>query len=171
VCASPGRSFFQLHCKDPIFHHKTGICYPEGIGFFKIKATLGIYVAVMSPLLIALSPWLVLISLPLLYYSLSSAAVASFVIVIGYLWWMRVNRRLFYCSLIVLLALGVSYVIFYDMPGGQFHKRFEIWYITFSKWLQVSPFLGVGLGKFAAFAPQSSEVHADGTRPQRRRYL
>lgn len=159
-------SFGQVTCNDPIYSHVSEICWADGTGFFKLKATMGIFVSAVSPLLAYLSPWLLILTIPIHFYAQSSVAMGALVLSMGIIAYMRMPRLWFYLIASVLLTAGVAYVFIYDMPGGQFGKRFEIWFISVSHALKISPFFGMGIGKFALFSPMSSAVNNDGTRLQ-----
>lgn len=155
LCANLFLCLLQVIQHDPLYQHINPVIMPDSdpIGFMRLKATLGIFAAVLSPLLFILSPWLSIISLPLLYYSESSVAVGAFVITTMFLLSYRMKKVFFLLLLSLLCAAGAYYIFFIDMPSGQFASRLFIWEHTFSHALKTSPFFGVGVGKFAAFAP------------------
>lgn len=162
---------------DPIFSHVRPDLMPDQdeLGFMRLKATLGCLAVVIAPFLFILSPWLVLVALPLLYHSDSSVSVAAFALVMGFLLYFRFKEYrvdfklpllprinfplvwLWWITVAVILTGGVWYVCFVDMPMGQFGSRFVIWKWSLSTFLTKSPFFGLGLAKFGAIGPQTMQ--------------
>lgn len=118
-------------------------------GLMKIKVHLGVLSAIAAPFLVELSPFLVVVALPLLYFGKSSAAVAGLIISLFALLFLRVKKRYAFLISAMMLAVGAFYVIFFDMPGGQFDARFEVWSLVFFTALKMSPIIGSGIGSFA----------------------
>ena len=143
---------------DPLYSHIRPDLMPhdDEIGLMRLKATLGVFAAVTSPILFIASPWLCLISLPLLFYAESSAAVLAFALSLSFILYFR-NKWLFYVLGAAMLIGGITYIIIYDMPGGQFGERFRVWGMAFSQVIKMSPFFGHGIGLFARWAPQTSQ--------------
>lgn len=120
-------------------------------GLMKIKVHLGVLSAIAAPFLIELSPFLVVAALPMLYFGESSAAVAGLVISLFFLMFLRMKKRYAVLLSLLFLCLGAFYVIFFDMPGGQFAARFELWSMAFFTTLKANPIIGSGIGSFAQF--------------------
>ena len=155
---------FQLFDKDPIFSMTNRSMFPsfEICGFMKLKATLGGLAAVTAPFLTLISPWGWIIAAPLIYFSKASSAALAFVLSMGFILYFRVKRAIFWAASSLLALAGGVYIVFYDLPTGQFNQRLIIWHRTISEVLRNSPFFGFGMGKFAAWQPQTAQLtHKD----------
>lgn len=157
---------FQLCGKDPIFQQINPIIAKgviEMIGFMKVKAHLGTLAAMISPLLFIVSPWTVLVCIPLIYFSGSSAGASAFVVTTGFMFYCMLSKQknglLIFWSIAVALLIGLfAYVLLYDAPGGQFSERFKVWFPAMSDVLRRSPFFGMGIGSFAGSGYQTTQV-------------
>jgi len=157
-------SFLQTAQLDPIFGHVRPelMPYDDEVGFMRLKATLGGLASVISPILFVLSPWLSLVSLPLLWYGESSTAILGFAAGTLFVLYYQSKRWIyFFLVLILFLTGGAAYVLKYDMPGGQFQERFKVWWTSSSRVLKQNPYFGLGGGKFAHskfITPQGVEM-------------
>lgn len=153
--------FFQEFKADPIFRHVNYDIVPVGetmVGFMKLKAHLGTMAAIVSPILLVLSPWLLLISLPLIYYSKASAAALAFTLSLSMVAFLRMNKKVFAVILLVLVLAGGFYILKFDMPTGQFNQRLMMWHRTLAEGLTQGPFFGLSIGSFGRWAPQSAQL-------------
>lgn len=123
------------------------------VGFMRAKVHLGVLAAILAPFIYAVNPWLVLLCLPLLYFSVSSVAVCAFCLSFLLLSWFDLKRKAFIGLVLALFLIGAAYVLKYDMPGGQFGDRFKVWHQTISFSLKTNPVLGVGIGSFSKWNP------------------
>jgi hypothetical protein len=152
---------FQNIGYDPIFRHIHSNLVPTTeniVGFMRLRANLGVITAMVAPILILLSPWTLIVTLPLLFYAKSSAAVLAVLSSLGVIFSQRVPKKIFVLVLAGLLALGIFYVLKMDMPNGDFGKRPEIWFRTAHEVLTKSPFVGFGLGSFAKWMPSMDQI-------------
>lgn len=153
---------FQFFSLDPLYSMAFTQAYiPEPTGFLRLNAHLGTMTAICSPFLFFLNPYLVLLCLPLLFFSKSSVAVVSFLIGIGYLVFRKYGKKVFFIVSSVILLLGASFVIFYDMPSGNFQYRIDIWGRTIAEVLKKAPIFGFGLGQFAVFSPKTMQANGE----------
>lgn len=154
LVANLGLALLQQAGMDPIYTRVNNISVPLGestVGFMKLKATLGTLTALITPLLFSLSGWLLLVTIPLIYWSQSSSSVLAILASVGFILYFRVNKKLYFSILLLMLAAGFSYIFLFDMPGGQFNERFKVWFFSMSHVLRNSPFLGYSLGSFGGF--------------------
>lgn len=153
-------AIFQYFDKDPIFSIPNRHFYPtfEISGFMKMKAALGELAAISTPFMMILSPLTALISLPLLWWSKSSSSALAFLASISFLLYFRVKKVWFFIGMAILVAAGVGYIVFFDMPGGQFGERLKVWHATLGHTLKFSPYFGYGLGKFSAWEPHTIQA-------------
>lgn len=150
--------FMQYFRIDPIFDRVDGTRIVDLVGFMRIKATLGILAVVLAPFLVLIHPLLVLITLPLLWYSQASSAALAFCAAGLVFAWVKMNKKLFWPVMGAILIAGGVYVYFNDLPGfTSSYDRFEAWLHGSSFWLKRGPFLGIGAGSFAAVAPQTAQ--------------
>ena len=159
-----GWMFFALACanllwcglqfigQDPLFSDANTVkagWQDTLVGLMRNKVHLGALVAVTAPLMLLVSPWLVIPCIPLLFISQSSAAALSFVISMGLIAYIKLSRRTFLLLVALLVLLGVAYIFFFDMPHGAFGSRFNVWFATISMGLRQDPYFGQGIGAFA----------------------
>lgn len=144
---------------DPLFRpiSNTVQGFPHPVGLMRLEAHLGVISAIIAPMLVIISPWLVLFVLPLLWYSTSSAAIGAFIISMGFILYRR-SKLLFIPAIFLLITAGVFYVLKYDMPGGNFDYRFGVWFHAISETLRHSMFYGFGIGSFAKWAPTTDQA-------------
>lgn len=150
---------FQYFGKDPLFIGPPNMGPLDAIiGFMRVKAHLATLAAIISPLLIGFSPWLLLLALPLIAVGNSSAAVAAFVASCGLYAWLKLPRRLFWLVCTGVILCGFFYIFKYDAPGGDFGHRFEVWQMTLDRTLHSNPLIGNGIGSFAKWAPHTAQA-------------
>ena len=153
--------FFQAFKADPIFRHINYDIVPVSetmVGFMKLKAHLGTTAAIICPALLVLSPWLILVALPLVYYSHASAAAMALSVSLIMVAYFRMNKKIFSVILLALVVAGAYYILKFDMPTGQFNQRLMMWHRTLAQGLTQSPFFGLGIGSFGRWSPQSDQL-------------
>lgn len=156
---------FQYFGIDPLFSGagEPGIM-DRLVGFMKLKVHLGLLAAFLAPVMAYLSPWLVLLCLPLLFVGFSSSGVLAFVVSIWLLCLFETNFKnraetfKFVLFNLLFLGLGVYYIVAIDSPSGQFGSRFETWHLTLSYAMKKNIFLGSGLGSFASWEPLTTQL-------------
>jgi O-antigen ligase len=128
------------------------------VGFMRLKVHLGVLSAILGPVIVFMAPAFALALLPLLWYGQSSVAVMALALAFGVWAFLNLPRKWFIALSAVLLGLGLCYVIFYDMPGGQFTERFKVWHGTISVALKTNPWIGNGIGSFSKFNFQTLQT-------------
>lgn len=152
---------FQWFDIDPIFTHIHHNIVPVAelvVGFMKLQAALGIIACMVAPILFLLHPLTVLICVPLLFWSKSSASVMAFVISMGFMTYFRLPRKIWIGLVGLILVLGALYVVKADMPSGDFGERFKIWGKTLNISLTRRPMTGMGLESFSRSDIESTQV-------------
>lgn len=134
---------------DPIFSPipQEGVSWTDTVGFFNARYAAGCYAVLTLPFVYALSPYACLVLLPLAVVGKSSTVILAFSASFLLLSWFR-NRKLFWFSSFFLVLGAFFYVFYFDMPSGQFNKRFEVWK-TGVRYLKDHIWLGFGLGGWA----------------------
>lgn len=127
------------------------------VGLMKIKVHLGVLSAIAAPFIFHLNPLLLVVVLPCLFFGKSSAAVAGLLMAFCMILFTRLKRSKAVLILSALFLVGVSYILFFDMPEGQFDSRFDVWAQTFFATLKTNPITGVGLGEFVNWQPLTSQ--------------
>jgi hypothetical protein len=144
----------QQNALDPVMS-KVGTIHEDisnmTVGFMRAKVHLGVLAALLAPMVVFFAPCFALAVLPLLWYGQSSAAVASCVLCLGLWAFLNIPRRWFVVLSVLGLLAGGAFVMFYDMPGGQFAERFKVWHAATSIGLKTNPWVGNGIGSFARF--------------------
>lgn len=137
---------YQVTNLDPIFTSFNTVNRPEVdlVGLVQFAHVLGGISALSVPFIFAFNPLACVVVLPLLFFGKSSSCVLAAVISFLYMAFFK-SKKLFFWSLLTLLAGGIWYVLFYDMPGGQFGKRLDIWNTAILYWKDYLWF-GYGLG-------------------------
>lgn len=125
------------------------------VGFMKLKVNIGVLAALLSPALAFVSPWLLLVPLPFIYVSQSSAAALAWLISTLFILYFRCGKRNFFTIVIFLSIVAFSYIVFFDMPDGQFGERFKVWAKALFEVLKTNPVFGMGLGAFSKWAPET----------------
>lgn len=149
----------QYYGIDPLFSAPAELGHQDRmVGFMRMKVHLGALVAFISPFIFALWWPLLILTFPLLFWSNSSVAIASFVISIGIILFYRIKRVFFITSLAALILAGGFYVLKFDMPGGQFGERLKVWNATYSLTLKSNPFWGNGIGSFSKINLQTKQA-------------
>jgi O-antigen ligase len=131
------------------------------VGFMRLKVHLGVLAAILGPVIVFLAPAFALALLPLLWYAQSSVAVMALVLAFGVWAFLNMPRKWFVVLGILFIVAGISYVVFYDMPGGQFTERFKMWHGTISVALKTNPWIGNGIGSFSRFNFQTPQLGHD----------
>jgi len=114
------------------------------VGFMGSKYMLGAWSAIALPFIFLVSPFLCVFLIPMFYFSQSSTAVAAGVVSFLLMVWFK-NRRLAYFMGAFLLIAGTWYVLYRDMPTGQFSKRFQVWWAAINL-LRGDFYFGAGIG-------------------------
>lgn len=140
----------QYYKFDPLFTVPTNLGPKDAMtGFMRMKVHLGALLSIISPIIFYTVPWLLVISIPMLCVSNSSAAIASFAVSIGMLIFFKIKRIYAVIALVLIISGGVFYVLKFDLPGGQFSKRFKVWNVVYGETLKRNMFFGSGAGSFA----------------------
>ena len=112
---------------DPIFIIRGNV--PNAIdlvGFFGLKATMGVYFAIGMMAAFFINPWLAIGFLPALYISKSSGAIlGAFAGILFYLWWMK--RKTAKILFPIFLCLIVGFLVFIKSPMNTLKTRPGIW--------------------------------------------
>jgi hypothetical protein len=115
-------------------------------GLMTLPVYVGIYAAVTAPIIYAIHPALIVLSLAGLAVSKSSFAAVAFAAAMIFYLWKEKSR-----SLKPFLAAGLASLIwfvgFYDGPTGQFSRRVHIWKMVGSA-IAVNPWGGWGIGSY-----------------------
>lgn len=127
-------------------------------GLMRIKVHLGALSAIASPFLVYLSPALLILVLPLLIFSKSSVAVCAVIIALVFLIYHNIDRLIFIALSLISFIWGAVYVLFFDMPSGQFGSRFEVWHQALFHTLKSNPVTGLGLGSFPSLGFYTGQV-------------
>lgn len=159
VLANLALSIAQYYGFDPIFSKPAAMGRMDQIGaFMKLKVHLGILAAFLSPAIFNWCPWLLVFTLPLLFFGFSSAAVAAFVASIMLIVVFKYRKWVVLLIAAVIVGGGIFYVLKFDMPTGQFTERFKVWYDALSYAFRGNPFFGLGLGGFAKWEPITAQI-------------
>lgn len=118
------------------------------IGLLRVKVHLGVLAAILLPFVLVYAPIFSILTLLLFYFGVSSAAVFSAVISSISLAFMFLKKQTAFLIAGIIIVLGIIFVCFYDMPGGQFGERFKIWEGAASFVSHKNPILGIGIGSF-----------------------
>jgi len=144
-----GLQYFKV---DPLFTDANSIqagWQDTLVGLMKNKVHLGALVAITAPLMVWISPWLLIPCIPLIIISQSSAAAVAFVFSMGLIAYIKLPKRTFLLLCVLLTILGSVYVVCFDMPHGQFGSRAKVWRATTSMGLRQDPYFGQGIGAFS----------------------
>lgn len=117
---------------DPIFQVKnassdsTGVVWTDDLGFFGLKAVMGMYVGIAMCLLAMFNWWIaILFFLPIVVSVSSGAVLGGASGYLFYLWW---KKRLFFWIFSVFILIGaVFYVVKIDSPMGMMKTRPPMW--------------------------------------------
>lgn len=146
--------FFKL---DPIYQtadpRLLSVGFWEPSGFMGITPHVGSLAVICSPLLFYVHPLLTLLVLPMLWTASNSTAILAFLVIMFFMLKRILKPKIFYPIVVLGFLTAIYYVIFQDMPGGEFQRRFIIWHESLKHVLRESPFFGMGLGGFAKLAP------------------
>lgn len=146
--ANTGLLLLQKANIDPIFSSINPAMMPQAdtVGFMGSKFALGVWASLALPFVFRVHPLFVITLLPLFYFSHSSTACVAGVMAFLFMMW-GMNKRIAILMSILLVIAAIVYVIKFDMPTGQFGKRFEVWLaaVTLSK---DNIWMGHGLGKW-----------------------
>lgn len=139
---------------DPIF---TNVYYEnmpqvDHVGFMGARFALGCAGALMLPFILRHKLWHAIIILPMLWFSKSSTVMGASALIFGVYLWARMPKRGFFRPLFILACLSAGvlalvYIFYFDLPTGQFEKRFVVWGMAVKIWTQ-NPFYGIGLGEW-----------------------
>lgn len=144
---------FQAWDRGLIFSHITPQAASKGIdalvGLMRLKVHLGVLSAIVGPFIVGFMPVFTPCLLALLYFGKSSVAIASFLSTCLLLAYFRLKKSLFLLLSVLFFISGSIYVIYFDMPHGQFSERFKVWYAAFDYVLRASPIIGLGIGSFS----------------------
>jgi len=131
---------------DPIFSSMNYDKMPQVdiVGFMGIRFALGLLAAIVLPFIYALSPWYCLALVPLFICSKASTTIGAGAISFLYLAFFR-HRKAFWVLMPTVIGACAYYIIFKDLPTGEFDKRLKIWWAGIAV-LKTHPYFGYGLG-------------------------
>jgi len=139
----------QMYQVDPLFSlvdYNLQTIMTEYPGLFSVPAFLGNFAAVCVPIAFALYWPILLVCGVTLFFSKSSFSVlAAFIAILFSLWFKK--RILFWIALLGLGIFSAVFILKYDMPEGQFQKRFNVWNLLLKKSFQ-KQFFGHGIGSY-----------------------
>ena len=162
VCLNLLLCAMQYYGVDPLMSNPENMgAMDRVVGFMKIKVHLGIMAAIFAPFIFLINPFLVVLCLPLIFFSQSSVAAGVFALSIGFLSYFKMGKKLFVLSLLVILSTCGVFIFLYDMPGGQFFERFKIWHKTLEFALKTNPLIGCGIGAFSKWAPTTMQGNGE----------
>lgn len=148
----------QYMDKDPVFRNINyeNMTQVDHVGLMGARFALGCLGALALPFIARKKLWWSIIVIPLFYFSKSSSAVMggfiAFATYVGWRSWASFStKKAFYLILLafaVLLSVVATYIFFFDLPQGQFFKRFLVWSAGLKIWSQ-NAWLGHGLGEWA----------------------
>lgn len=118
----------------------------EYSGWFGLPQFMGAYASAVLPLGFLLHPLLFPFALIALCCGKSSFAILGGLVASLFFWWFR-KRIVFWIIILVFGAGSLFWVMKYDKPGGQFHRRLNMWGLVIEKSFQ-KQFLGYGLGSY-----------------------
>lgn len=130
----------------------------EYSGFFNLPQIMGNYVAAVTPFAFVLNPILACFAIIALGCSKSTFAILAALCASLFFYWFR-KRIVFWIILLVFGASGIFWILKYDLPGGQFERRLNIWGTLLRTSFQ-KQFLGHGIG---AYNSQYVFVEAEAT--------
>lgn len=142
----------QIYGLDPLLS-QSGVIQEDRldmvVGFMRLKVHVGVLAALLAPLMLAHAKFFLPLLIPMLYFSESSAAVVAVAVAFLVYFYHTMPKKWFYAVVSGLFIASACYVIFYDMPGGQFAERLKVWHATISLSLKSNPWIGNGIGSFA----------------------
>ena len=118
----------------------------EYAGFFNLPQLMGNYVAAVTPFAFVLNPLLAGFALIALGCSKSTFAVIAALTASLFFYWFR-KRIVFWIILLVFGTAGTFWVLKFDLPGGQFERRLNIWGTLLKTSFQ-KQFTGHGIGAY-----------------------
>lgn len=155
--------FLQYFNIDPIHKEISGtiVGFPQKVGLVRLSEHLGTLCAITAPLTAIISPVLLVVVLPLIYYSHTSAAVVSLIVALSFLIYRRLGFKWLLGFLLLTVSVGAFYILKYDMPGGSFGYRFTVWLMGLRQVMGTSLFMGLGIGSWYQWGPQTRQLTND----------
>lgn len=136
----------QMMGYDPIFVVKGAEGITDHMGFFALKAAMGVYYALAISLIAYFSPLIAFFALLPIGVSVSSGAVVGGAVsYLFYLW--NKARKGFLVALCLIVVGGALFIIKIDSPMGMFTTRPPMWKKVFKDVFR-SPVYGHGLNSF-----------------------
>lgn len=114
------------------------------VGFFGLKAFMGMFFAMMIPIFLPHSLITLLLFVPVYFSECSVAMVGGIAAVLWFSW--NNSKKAFYALLLILSILGGAYVI-RDSKANMFSNRINLWKMALSD-ASVHPIIGMGLDSF-----------------------
>lgn len=166
----------QIFKLDPIFSQTSNWVLDRTVGFMGSRNQLGIFHAGSSVLLMSISPWFLLLSLPILLVKCSSAFAGLIAGIISYLFF--TGKRLL-ATLLILLVLALIPLLLYFKGNliAELKERVQVWTLTINQTIngkmdlydseegsvtlsnhrvvKFNPLFGAGIGNFFVFSPSS----------------
>lgn len=158
-------SFLQYFNLDPIFHCIDNVKKDNIVGFMGSWNCFGSYVAIGTPVILAISPFLVIplllsVILAKVWYGVITLSVISFVCIFSF------NKKLLRYFIPLLIFASLFMVLKYDRVGPDTFKgnRVAVWKTSVKSVLKgsikigereikCSPLFGYGFGNFPAIMP------------------
>jgi len=167
--------YFNL---DPIFSYTKDMTLDDTVGFVGSHNQIGVFFAVVSPVVMGVCPWLIPFVIFGLWCSTTTSTWIAFLIANGYLLYSmpcKINKRLRRSLLgVIVLIMAVCSLIFFskfenlsyvavkeridlvkntirDVNDGEIVLDF----VKYKKSIKCNPMLGYGLGNFKRFSPMS----------------
>lgn len=136
----------QLFNFDPIFEVMNSPNKTDHMGFFGLKAAMGMYYAMAISLMAYFSPIIAFCFLIPIGISVSTGAVLGGSV--SYLYFLlKKARKAFFVVLCAIVAAGVYYIVKVDAPMGMFTTRPPMWKMVAHDIFR-SPVYGFGLNSF-----------------------
>jgi O-antigen ligase len=142
--------FLQFKNIDPIFSSISPENMPQVdmVGFFGGKFAMGVWASLVTPFVFSVHPIFCVLLVPLVVISKSSTAVLAFLLSFFFLLYHR-NKQWFFAFVFFAILGAIYYVVFKDMPTGQFEKRLQIWHLGINL-MKDKPWFGLGLGQWSS---------------------
>lgn len=156
----------QVFNKDPFYVAPTSQFMDRIVGFIGTRNQIGIFYAGATTLLMAISPWFLLMALPILLVKCSSAMV-GLCVGLTTLAFFRGHQKIAFV-LISILIIGSIYWVKCGYKSGEIAERIQLWKLTITQTMQgklvsddgqhvlkANPLFGFGLGNFFSYSQYS----------------
>lgn len=162
----------QILKLDPIFIPDTNLLLDRTVGFVGSRNQLGIFHAATAVLMLGISPWVILLSLPILLVKCSSAFAGLMAGIVAYSFF--IGRKVQAWMLIIILLFSVPiFIHFKPELKSELQERCSLWNLTINQLvngklhqenednlnlhrdISCNPFFGFGIGNFFVFSPMA----------------